>query len=71
MDIFQEAARKAAELGGSLDVPKLSWKYAWIQSLFGWRVAKRAQLVLPRIRSSVERYWDKVLFNMAAGSHSR
>src|SRR5215475_9123549 len=41
-DLMQEAQQLAAMLGGRLEVPKLSWKYLWIQKLFGFTAAKRA-----------------------------
>jgi hypothetical protein len=63
-DIVQRAQRKARELGGLLDLPRLSWKYSWIEVIFGWVLAKRAQTVLPRIRWSLMRSWDKALYRM-------
>src|SRR5437899_3664859 len=39
VDIVQEAEKLAAELGGHLRPPHLSWKYSWIKSLFGWSAA--------------------------------
>lgn len=62
LDIVKEAEQLAATLGGELRTPTFSWKYAWIQALFGWNPAKRAQVLLPQIRWSVVRAWDKVLF---------
>ena len=43
-DIVDEAKRLAADLGGRLKDPSLSWKYEWIRRLFGWNTAKSAQL---------------------------
>jgi glycosyltransferase involved in cell wall biosynthesis len=64
LDIFKQAGEMARDLGGQLEVPPLSWKYAWIRTLFGWSLAKRAQIFLPRLRWSVTRFWDKVLFRI-------
>jgi glycosyltransferase involved in cell wall biosynthesis len=64
LDMVERAERMAKELGGQLEVPRLSWKYSWIQAVFGWGLAKRVQLLLPSIRWSLERFWDKVLFRM-------
>ncbi|MGA8734930.1 MAG: hypothetical protein WB558_13505, partial [Terriglobales bacterium] len=64
LDIFAEAAETARNLGGELRVPPLSWKYAWIKVLFGLQAAKRAQVLLPRLKWSVIRWWDKVLFRI-------
>jgi glycosyltransferase involved in cell wall biosynthesis len=61
LDIFEEAEQLARELGGHLEAPILSWKYSWIRAIFGWPSAKRAQILLPRFRWSVQRFWDKTL----------
>jgi glycosyltransferase involved in cell wall biosynthesis len=65
MDIFKKAEALAKELGGNLEIPRLSWKYSWIKELFGWPLARRAQRFLPNIRWSLVRLWDKTLFRMA------
>lgn len=64
MDIVEEARILARSLGGDLRPPALSWKYSWIQAAFGDRVAKRAQVMLPAMRWSVLRSWDKALYNL-------
>ena len=61
-DIVQQAERKARELGGHLDRPRLSWKYSWIKASFGWGLAKRAGMFLPRAKWSLIRFWDKAFF---------
>jgi glycosyltransferase involved in cell wall biosynthesis len=61
-DIFERAQQVAKELGGELHVPSLSWKYSWIEAMFGWDLAKRAQVFAPRVRWSVARAWDKAMF---------
>jgi len=74
LDIVKQFDQMAKDLGGRLEVPRLSWKYSWIQAVFGWRPAKRAQLFLPGVRFSVVRYWDKALFrfeNRRFEGHSR
>jgi glycosyltransferase involved in cell wall biosynthesis len=63
LDILQQAQELAKELGGALEFPRLPWKYAWLQRAFGWRSAKRAQLLLPCIRWSTIRHLDKALFH--------
>jgi glycosyltransferase involved in cell wall biosynthesis len=60
-DIVREAEALAAELGGTLGAPLLSWKYAWIKELFGWRKAKRAQLSARTVRWSLQRSLDRAL----------
>jgi glycosyltransferase involved in cell wall biosynthesis len=61
-DLARELERLAAALGGGLEVPRLPWKYLWIQKLFGWTVAKQVCHRWNRCKSSVMRSWDKVLF---------
>jgi len=65
LDIFARAANLARELGHRLEPPRLSWKYSPIKSVFGWRLARRAQVFLPRLRWSLYASWDKALSQMA------
>lgn len=62
--IVNRADQLARELGGRLEIPRLRWKYSWIKPLFGWKLAKLAQLFLPRVRWALERFWDKSLFRL-------
>jgi glycosyltransferase involved in cell wall biosynthesis len=64
LDIIRMAEQMARDLGGQLEVPCLSWKYAWIQTVFSGELAKRARVALPRLRWSVVRSWDKALFRI-------
>jgi glycosyltransferase involved in cell wall biosynthesis len=64
MDIVQKAEQKSRELGEELGIPSLPWKYSWIRALFGWKIAKRAQVFLPNMRWSVARALDKALFQV-------
>jgi glycosyltransferase involved in cell wall biosynthesis len=61
LDILEEARKLAAELGGHLEPPRLSWKYAWIQRLFGWGVARRVQILAPNLKWSLGLCVDKIL----------
>jgi glycosyltransferase involved in cell wall biosynthesis len=61
-DIVQQAEQMARDLGGQLEVPRMSWKYSWIKKIFGYRMAKRARSRLPQMKQSLMRLWDKVLF---------
>jgi glycosyltransferase involved in cell wall biosynthesis len=62
-DIVTRAERLAAELGGSLEAPRFSWKYAWIGAVAGPDLAKRAQVFSRHARWSVSRSLDKALFH--------
>jgi len=63
-DIAAEMQAMAAQLGGRLEAPRLRWKYAWIRPIFGWQAAKRAQMVLPQLKASLARHWDKVMYRL-------
>jgi len=73
-DIVAELQNLAAELQGHLEIPRLPWKYAWIESVFGLAAAKHAQMALPQVKASLIRYWDKAMYKLesrsAAGSHA-
>jgi glycosyltransferase involved in cell wall biosynthesis len=58
--VFQFEAL-ARELGGALQPPLLSWKYAWIQKAFGWTLAKRVKMALPQWKASLVRSYDKYM----------
>ena len=64
LDIVNQAEEMARKLGGHLKVPRFSWKYSWIQALFGRTLAKRAQVFLRHLKWSAVRSWDKALFCM-------
>ena len=61
-DLVQEAQQLAASLGGRLSLPKASWKYAWIEKVFGFASAKRMQLSYNRGKSFAIRAWDKMMY---------
>jgi len=63
-DLALELERLAAILGGRLEAPRLSWKYLWIQKLFGWSAAKEVRQRSNRCKSSVMRCWDKALLRL-------
>jgi len=60
-DLVAALQNLAAQLQGRLDTPRLRWKYAWIQPIFGWKTAKRAQMALPQLKTSLIRDWDRVM----------
>ena len=62
-DLVEEAQQLAATLGGRLALPKASWKYAWIEKLFGFAAAKHAQLDDNQVKSFVLRAWDKIMYS--------
>jgi glycosyltransferase involved in cell wall biosynthesis len=68
LDLVQEAQQLAAMLGSRLEIPKLSWKYLWIQKLFGFGAAKRVRYCWNHYKSFVMRSWDKALFRLEGGN---
>lgn len=62
-DILQEAQQLAQSLGGQLYPPRMSWKYAGIEKLFGWAVARHTQLYYNQCKFSVLRVWDKMMYS--------
>jgi glycosyltransferase involved in cell wall biosynthesis len=62
--IVKQAAQVAKELGGELREPYLSWKYSWVQVVFGWSVAKHIAIFLRKIRWSSQKLWDKTLLRI-------
>jgi len=63
-DLLAELQGLAAELQGRLDTPRLRWKYAWLRPVFGWQVAKWAQMALPQFKTSLIRRWDKAMYRL-------
>ena len=61
-DLVAELQSVAAELHGKIAEPRLRWKYAWMKPIFGQATAKRAQMMLPQMKASVLRYWDKLMY---------
>jgi glycosyltransferase involved in cell wall biosynthesis len=61
-DLVAELQALAAEVGGELETPRISWKYGLIDALFGRSAAKRAQLEYNQYKTSLLRSIDKLLF---------
>ena len=54
----------ARDLGGQLGPPGLSWKYSWIKTIVGWRIAKKSQHLLLKTRWTAEKTWDHTILRM-------
>ena len=70
LDIFEELKQLVASLGGTLEEPRLCWKYAWVKTLLGWGPAKAAQLILPQLKSSLIRSWDNAMYHLEGRDRS-
>jgi glycosyltransferase involved in cell wall biosynthesis len=66
-DLVIELQRMAAHLGGRLEAPLLSWKYAWMDPVFGRKIADWAQTSLPQLKAFCLRQWDKAMFKLEGG----
>jgi glycosyltransferase involved in cell wall biosynthesis len=64
MDIVEQAQQLAASVGGRLDLPKLRWKYAWIEKIWGCEKARQMQFLLPQIKTEALRRWDKAMYHL-------
>ena len=64
-DLVAKSQELAHSLGGYLEAPKFSWKYAWIKQLFGWRAARRTQRSLPEFKSWCLRNRDRALMRLS------
>jgi glycosyltransferase involved in cell wall biosynthesis len=63
-DLVAELQALAAQLGGPRETPRLRPKYAWMELIFGAKVAKSAQIVLPRMKATTVRLWDKAVYSL-------
>jgi glycosyltransferase involved in cell wall biosynthesis len=63
-DIVAKIESMAAELNGHMEVPRLRWKFACLKPLLGFEKAKRAQWVLPQLKASLIRRWDKTMYEL-------
>ena len=61
-DIVEEAQALAATLGGRLEIPRMGWKYVWIEKSLGAHTAKEVQLRYNQCKSAVVRAWDRMMF---------
>ena len=63
-DIVAALQSLAVQLQGQLEEPRLGWKYAWMKPVFGWKVAKWAQMTLPQLKTSCISRCAKVAYNL-------
>jgi len=63
-DIVGELQGLAAQFQGRLEVPRLRWKYAWLQKMVRYQTAKRAQTYFPQVKGALIRFFDKALYRL-------
>jgi glycosyltransferase involved in cell wall biosynthesis len=61
-DLVAQLRALIAQLGGAPAIPRLRPKYAWMEPMFGWKIAKSAQIVLPRVKAFWVRWWDGIMY---------
>ena len=68
MDIIEQMQKLAKRLGGEVKclrlVEPLRWKFAWMEGVFGRRLAFWAQRRLPQVKHFVARHWDRTLCHL-------
>jgi glycosyltransferase involved in cell wall biosynthesis len=62
LDLVERLKPLVESLGGRLEMPRFSWKYTWIERVCGSDLARRAQILAPRVKASLIRSVDKTLF---------
>lgn len=67
-EILREAGQLVSELGGKLERPSFSWKYAWVNALFGWRAARCFERTAQSLRWTLQRNCEKTLYRLVEGS---
>ena len=70
-DIVAELQSLASQLGGKLEKPRLSWKYAWMEPVVGFEAAKQVQTILPQFKASLVRSWDRAMFGLETSEAHR
>jgi glycosyltransferase involved in cell wall biosynthesis len=66
-DLARRLNDTIVRLGGRREEARLSWKYDWIVRLCGWELGKRAQVALPRAKTSCLIAWDRSMFHLERG----
>jgi hypothetical protein len=43
---------------------RLRTQYVWMEPIFGGKVANSAEIVLPQVKASLVRCWDKAMYKL-------
>ena len=63
-DLILEAEQLADTLGGRLSLPTVSWKYTWVEKLFGFAAAKQMQTHYNQSKSFALRTYDRLMYSL-------
>ena len=66
-DIVDQMKTLASSIEGVLETPRMNFKYAWIDALFGRTAAKSAQLRYNTLKTRFLRWCDKLSYEWANG----
>lgn len=69
-DLIKAMKEVARDLGGDLRMPHLGWKYTPMEVLFGVRMGRKAQMLMPRWKWSMLRSCDGILYWLSNRSPS-
>jgi glycosyltransferase involved in cell wall biosynthesis len=61
-DLIRKMEDRAQDFQGHLEMPRLSWKYSWIEPLVGQTRTWQLAVLLPRLKWSLLRLCDKYMF---------
>ena len=64
MDLADQLRSLAKSLGGCLEAPRLSWKYAWLEPVVGANAAKQVQQSYNNAKSALSRSFDRICFEL-------
>jgi len=60
-DLLEQLHSIADALGGQLESPRLRAKYQWLTNIVSWSTAKKAQCVIPTLRSLLEQTLERYI----------
>lgn len=63
-DLIQEAQHVAESLGGQLSLPRATWKYIWIEKLFGFATAMQTQSAYNWVKFSALKTYDRMMYSL-------
>jgi len=63
-DLIEQAQQLAHSLGGRLSLPRASWKYIWIEKLFGFATAMQTQSAYNWIKFSALKTYDRMMYSL-------
>jgi hypothetical protein len=47
-----------------MEIPRLRPKYAWMEPMFRWKIAKWVRIVLAQVKASLVSCWDQAMYSL-------